>query len=91
MTAVWLVLTWLAPPVALLGFGHRYRNLSADSRRFFWGGVVGYVVAIVLVTATLVGPTVAWAPEANLRWSTILFAPVVLPPIGAVAFRLLDG
>ena len=55
-----LLLTQLTVPVALLWIGHGYRNRSHASKRFFWGGVVGYLASIAVVTSLLLSPPVFW-------------------------------
>lgn len=86
-----LVLTQLTMPVVLLWVGHSYRNRSPASKRFFWGGIIGYISAIMAVTILLLFPPVFWGAEGGMRWLAIQWAPLVLPLAGATAARLALG
>lgn len=86
-----LVLTQLTMPVVLLWVGHSYRNRSPASKRFFWGGIIGYITAIMVVTTLLLIPPVSWGAEGGMRWLAIQWAPLVLPLAGATAARLALG
>lgn len=89
MPAAWLlVLAQVTMPAVLLGVGHRYPHRSRASKRFFWGGIVGYVTSILMVTALLLTPPVFWGAEGSLRWLAIQWTPLVLPLAAATGARL---
>jgi hypothetical protein len=92
MLSVWiLVVTHLAAPVVLLWLGHGYHDRSLASKRLFWGGVVGYVASIVVVTTLLLVPPVFWEVGRAVRWVAIQWTPLVLPLVVATGARLLLG
>lgn len=82
-----LVLAHLTMPAVLLGVGHGYRNRSPTTKRLFWGGIVGYITSIVVVTALLLIPPVFWGPDGGLRWLAIQWTPLVLPLSAATVAR----
>ncbi|MBT8338153.1 MAG: hypothetical protein KJO11_16310 [Gemmatimonadetes bacterium] len=81
-----LLLTQLTAPVTLLWLGHGYRNRSPRAKRFFWGGIVGYLAAIAGVTVLLLLPPVFWGSDGGLRWLAIQGAPLVLPATAAAVW-----
>lgn len=80
--------TQLTVPVALLWLGHSYRTRSPAARRFFWGGVLGYLASLVVVTTLLLFPPVFWGSSGGLRWLAIQWTPLVLPLLPAAAAGL---
>jgi hypothetical protein len=83
-----LLLTQLTAPVTLLWLGHGYRNRSRRAKRFFWGGIVGYLAAIVGVTVLLLLPPVFWGSDGGLRWLAIQATPLILPAASAAVWSL---
>jgi len=81
--ALLFLATQLTVPVTLLWLGHRYRNRSHTWKRFFWGGTLGYVASIALVTVLLLLPPVFWGSNGGLRWLAILWTPLLLPATAA--------
>jgi hypothetical protein len=70
-------------PVALLWIGHRYRTMSRGGQLSFWGGVVGYLVALPAVLVVMMLPPVSWygvdaARELAVHWGLLLGAAVGL-------------
>ncbi|MDT8342597.1 MAG: hypothetical protein RQ751_13885 [Longimicrobiales bacterium] len=85
-----LLVTHLAAPLGLLWLGHGYRQRSSSVRAWFWGGVVGYLASVVLVTAVLLLPPVFWGAPGGVRWRLIQWTPLLLPLLtasGAGLFR----
>ncbi len=76
-------LTQLTVPVALLWLGHGYRNRSPASKRFFWGGILGYLASLAVVTTLLVIPPVFWGSSGGLRWLAIQWTPLLMPATAA--------
>ena len=83
-----LLLAQLTVPIVLLWLGHDYRKRSPAAKRFFWGGVVGYLASIVVVTTLLLLPPVFWGSSGGLRWLAIQWTPLVLPLLPATAAGL---
>lgn len=61
MNAVGLLLGLVLPPVYLLVLGHQFRDNSAREKSIFWGTTIGWLIAILVVTATLVAEPVLWS------------------------------
>jgi hypothetical protein len=85
-----LLFTQLTVPVALLWLGHRYRKRSSVSKYFFWGGVLGYLASIAVMTTLLLFPPVFWGPRGGLRWLAIQWTPLILPLVSATAAALVS-
>lgn len=47
-------------PILLLATGHRLRRRDAPTRYRFWGGVLGYIVGLLVATAAMLAPPVWW-------------------------------
>ncbi len=86
--ALVLLLAQFTVPIVLLWLGHSYRTRSPAARRFFWGGVLGYLASIVVVTTLLLFPPVFWGSSGGLRWVAIQWTPLVLPLLPATAAGL---
>ena len=56
----------IAVPALLAWAGHKLRSRSGVVRGLFWGGVIGYVVAMIAFFAAAFAPPVLW-PDASLR------------------------
>jgi hypothetical protein len=82
------LLTQLTVPVALLWLGHGYRNRSPRQKRFFWGGTLGYLASIAVVTLLLLLPPVFWGANGGLRWLAIQWTPGIMPATAAVLLGL---
>lgn len=86
--ALLFLLTQLTVPVTLLRLGHKYRARSPVLKRVFWGGVLGYLVSIAVVTTLLLLPPVFWGASGGLRWLAIQWTPLVLPFVPATVAGL---
>ena len=82
------LVTQLPVPGALLWLGHSYRKRSPSAKRFFWGGVLGYLAAIAVVTTLLLLPPVSWGSDGGLRWLAIQWTPLIVPLVPATVAGL---
>ena len=67
LNLVGLVIGLFVVPAGLLLDGHGLRRRSKRIRRAFWGGVFGFMVAILPMTLATLIPAEAWGPEDPLR------------------------
>jgi len=88
--ALLLLLTQLTVPGSLLWLGHSYRKRSLASRRFFWGGILGYLASGAVVTTLLLFPPVFWGSSGGRRWLAIQWTPLVLPLVSASVAGLVN-
>jgi len=56
----------IAVPALLTWAGHKLRSRSGLVRGLFWGGVIGYAVAMVAFFVAAFAPPVLW-PDASMR------------------------
>lgn len=89
-----LLLGLFAAPAVLLYYGYRFRERSDPVRRRFWGGVTGHVLGMLVATAAMLAPPIAWTGGALTRdlavhWSMlagfligVLAGPLVRPATG---------
>lgn len=66
-----------AAPLLLLALGHRVRDASHREKARFWGGVVGYIVGMLVTVLAMMLPPTAWGDAASLRtlvvhWSMLV-------------------
>jgi hypothetical protein len=71
-----LLLGLFGVPALLMILGHRLRRRTESHKRRFWGGVLGYVLGIVVAVSAMVLPPVWWADGSLLRpflvhWSMV--------------------
>jgi len=62
-----LLLGLFGVPALLMILGHRLRGRSEPHKRRFWGGVLGYIVGIVVAVCAMLLPPVLWADGTFLR------------------------
>ncbi|MGH7459897.1 MAG: hypothetical protein ACREMA_02570 [Longimicrobiales bacterium] len=76
-------------PLVLLWLGHALRKRPPRLRALFWGGTIGYCLAIVLTTVFSMLPPYHWSTGAVIRDLTVHWSMLVLTVVGAVigAFR----
>jgi hypothetical protein len=86
-----LLFTQLTVPGALLWLGHGYRKRSPASKSFFWGGILGYVASLAVVTTLLLFPPVFWGSSGGLRWLAIQWTPLILPLVPATVAALVNA
>jgi hypothetical protein len=71
-------------PAILLRLGHRFRERDDRQRRRFWGGVIGYLVGLLVSTAAMLGPPVWWAGGSVARELCVHWAMLVGFTIGVL-------
>lgn len=54
-------------PALLLITGHHLRRRDARTRHRFWGGVLGYLVGLLIATAAMLAPPVWWEGGSAVR------------------------
>jgi len=74
LNLVGLVIGLFVVPAGLLFDGHGLRRRSRRLRRAFWGGVFGFIVAILPMTLATLIPAEAWGPEDPFRIFLIYWA-----------------
>lgn len=62
-----LLLGLFGVPALLMILGHRLRGRSEPHKRRFWGGVLGYIIGIVVAVCAMLLPPVSWADGTFLR------------------------
>jgi hypothetical protein len=62
-----LLLGLFGVPALLMILGHRLRGRSERHKRRFWGGVLGYVLGMVVAVCAMLLPPVGWADGSLLR------------------------
>ncbi|MEX0891308.1 MAG: hypothetical protein WEB88_03990 [Gemmatimonadota bacterium] len=70
-----LLLGMFVVPGVLLRLGHHLRRQSLTARRMFWGGIVGWCGAVLLMVVASVLPPVLWtegAREVAVYWSLLV-------------------
>ena len=70
MNGIAFLLGIFAVPAFALWIGHRFRDRSPRQRSIFWGVVIGYSLAILAVSVTLLVDPVLWREGSGRAWAT---------------------
>ncbi len=76
-------------PLVLLVKTQRFRDLGTRLRGAFWGGVIGYLVGLLLWTGALLLPQVMWDPGSARLAGVVL--PLLMCGIVGIAIGALIG
>ena len=77
-------------PLALLWLGHHLKRRSARAKRIFWGAVIGHCVAGTLALFAGMMQPEEWTAQERLRGFLGLWALLIFPLAGGIAWALKD-
>jgi len=76
MDSAALLAGFFLAPALLLVLGHGLRKRVPRARYRFWGGIVGYLLGVVVAVLAMMIPPTGWAGEGGLRSSMVHWAMV---------------
>ncbi len=83
MNGIALLVGIFGAPLLLLGAGRRFRSRSRRHRAVFWGGVIGYGIAVLGVNLALMLEPVMWTEATPLRAAIVFWGLVAGAGAGA--------